>query len=78
MQSLFDRWIPGWKLDNFNMRSALNIPDDDLWRAHQAAKNDLCDYIMKKTSEVFSLDVLTLGFARRTTSYKRPKAHGGK
>ncbi len=73
MQSLFERWIPGWKLDNFNMRSALNIPDEDLWRAHQAAKNDLCAYIMKKTDEVFSLDVLTLGYARRATSYKRPK-----
>lgn len=73
MQSLFEKWIPDWKLDNFNMRSSLSIPDDDLWRAHQAAKNDLCDYIVNETGEQFSLDVLTLGFARRATSYKRPK-----
>ena len=73
MQSLFERWIPGWKLDSFNMRSALNIPDEDLWRAHQAAKGDLCNYIEKERGERFSLDVLTLGFARRATSYKRPK-----
>jgi len=73
MQSLFEKWIPDWKLDNFNMRSSLSIPDDDLWRAHQSAKNDLCDYIVNETREQFSLDVLTLGFARRATSYKRPK-----
>jgi starch phosphorylase len=44
-----------------------------MWRAHQAGKKELCDLVAKATGEQFSLEVLTLGFARRATSYKRPK-----
>jgi starch phosphorylase len=72
-QNLFERRIPGWKEDSFSLRSALSIPDEEIWRAHQAAKQVLCEVVENRAGEQFSLDVLTLGYARRATSYKRPK-----
>jgi len=72
-QNIFDKYIPGWREDNFSLRAALSIPKDEIWRAHQAAKSTLCERIKSQTNVDFSLDVLTLGYARRATSYKRPK-----
>lgn len=73
MRGLLDRWMPGWRKDAFILRSALAIPDEEIWRAHQGAKKQMCEVVERETGEVFSLEVLTLGFARRATSYKRPK-----
>lgn len=73
MAGLLDRWMPGWQGDGFLLRAALAIPDGEMWGAHQAAKKELCELVEAETGEVFSLEVLTLGFARRATSYKRPK-----
>lgn len=68
---LFDRHIPGWRSDNFSLRYALSIGDDDVWQAHQLAKQGLLDYINRETNAGFDAHVLTLGFARRATAYKR-------
>jgi glycogen phosphorylase len=69
---LFDRFIPGWRRDNFSLRYAFGIPDNDLWQAHQQAKNALIEYVNQYASVRFDTDRLTLGFGRRATSYKRP------
>ncbi len=69
--ALFDNYIAGWRQDNFSLRYALSIPDEDLWRAHEAAKRNLIDYVNRETNAGFDLNVLTLGFGRRATSYKR-------
>ena len=69
--SLFDRFIKGWRRDNFSLRYALGIPDDELWQAHQRSKSELIDFINRQSITTFDSDVLTLGFARRATSYKR-------
>jgi starch phosphorylase len=71
-QTLFDRFIPGWRADSFNLRSALNIPDDQIWLAHQAAKDELLAYVDRQTGRRLSHGILTLGFARRAAAYKRP------
>jgi starch phosphorylase len=68
---LYDRYIPGWKSDPFSLRYALNIPDDEVWNAHQKSKEELIDYINRLTNYEFNKDVLTIGFARRATAYKR-------
>jgi starch phosphorylase len=70
-QKLFDHYLPGWRRDNFLLRNAMLIPDDELFAAHQSAKQRLFNYIKKKTGTILDLEVLTIGFARRATPYKR-------
>ncbi|MHA1820534.1 MAG: alpha-glucan family phosphorylase [Promethearchaeota archaeon] len=48
------------------------IDPDDLWRAHLKAKRDLLDYQKSHSYVLFDDDILTIGFARRLTGYKRP------
>ncbi|MDD5497232.1 MAG: alpha-glucan family phosphorylase [Atribacterota bacterium] len=68
---LYDQYIPGWKSDSFSLRYALNIPDREVWDAHQKAKEELIDYINEVTNLEFDPAILTIGFARRATAYKR-------
>jgi starch phosphorylase len=70
-QQLYDRYIPGWKQDNFSLRYALSIPKPEVWQAHMQAKKQLIHYVNRETNVGMDVDVLTLGFARRATAYKR-------
>jgi glycogen phosphorylase len=70
-QELFDRYIPGWRKDSFMLRYALNISREDVWNAHQRARRLLLDRVNRETNAGMKEDVLTLGFARRATAYKR-------
>jgi starch phosphorylase len=69
---LFDHHIPGWREDNFSLRSALSIPPMELWQAHQAAKRELIGHVNRQTNAGLDADVLTLGFARRATTCTLP------
>lgn len=69
--ALFDRYIPGWRQDNFNLRYALGIPTGEIWQAHTEAKKRLIDYANHETNAGLSEQMLTIGFARRATAYKR-------
>ncbi|RPI78674.1 MAG: alpha-glucan family phosphorylase [Desulfobacteraceae bacterium] len=68
---LYDRHIPGWKEDNFSLRYALSIPKLEVWEAHSLAKKDLIQHVNRETGAGMDAEVLTLGFARRSTTYKR-------
>lgn len=68
---LFDRHVPGWREDNASLRSALNIPKDEIWQAHTTAKEQLIQEINQRTDAGFEADMFTLGFARRAATYKR-------
>jgi glycogen phosphorylase len=68
---VFDRHIPGWQLDNFSLRYALRLPADELWNAHQAAKQRMIDSVNREMSAGLDVQTLTIGFARRATAYKR-------
>ena len=68
---LFDLHIPGWRQDNFSLRYALSIPDEEIWDAHQRAKHLLIDYANREVNAGFDKDFLTIGFARRAAPYKR-------
>ena len=71
LAALFDKFIPGWRQDNFSLRYALSIADNDIWNAHQTAKRSLIDRVNRESNAGFDLDVLTLGFGRRAAGYKR-------
>ena len=70
-QDLFDKYIPGWREDNFNLRYALSIPGPEIWQAHMQAKRELIHYVNRETNKGMDTDILTLGFARRAAAYKR-------
>jgi len=70
-RDLFDKYIPGWRGDNFNLRYALSIPGEEIWQAHSQAKHELIHYVNRETNKGMDTDILTLGFARRAAAYKR-------
>jgi len=70
-QELFDRHIPGWREDNFSLRFAHSLPLTEIWDAHQAARRLLAERVRLATGVTLDPHVLTLGFARRATAYKR-------
>lgn len=39
LSQLFDRYIPGWKQDNFSLRYALSIPKEQIWRRIRRRRN---------------------------------------
>jgi starch phosphorylase len=70
-QELFDRHIPGWRQDNFALRSALSIPKDEIWEAHRKAKQELISYTNRETNAGMDKEHFTIGFGRRAATYKR-------
>ena len=70
-QQLFDRYIPSWREDNYSLRSALGLPEEEVWSAHLIAKHELLEVVRKKTGLNLDPDAFTIGFARRATGYKR-------
>jgi starch phosphorylase len=68
---LYDKYLPGWANEPELFVRVGRIPDIEVWEAHQAAKRVLLDYVMKQTGVEMDLNVLTIGFARRATAYKR-------
>jgi len=71
-QALYDREIPNWRTDPHRLRYVANVALEDVRRAHAQAKWRLMLEVNERTNAGFDKDVLTLGFARRATAYKRP------
>jgi starch phosphorylase len=70
-EELYDHYIPGWRQDSFSFRYALSIPKEEVWKAHIRAKKELLKYVSDKTKAAMDVEMLTIGFARRATPYKR-------
>lgn len=70
-QAVFNRYIPGWQKDNFRLRYALSLPKLEVWNAHLAAKRKLLERVNRETGAGLDENVLTIGFARRASTYKR-------
>ena len=70
-QNLYDRHLPDWRNDQLSLRYAISIPGTEIWAAHREAKLALVDEVNRETNAGFDRDVLTIGFARRATAYKR-------
>ncbi len=72
MAKLFDKYIPGWANEPELFVRSGSIPELELWEAHRSAKRKLLTYVGEATGIIMDTNVLTLGFARRATAYKRP------
>jgi starch phosphorylase len=70
-RTLFDQHIPDWRQDPLSLRYAAAIPLAEIEAAHVVAKRALIARINQRRGVTFSPEVLTLGFARRATAYKR-------
>lgn len=71
-RALFDRHLPGWSRDPSTLRSALNIPGDEIWEAHRKAKQRLLNHVEAQGDQSLDPEAFTIGFGRRATAYKRP------
>jgi glycogen phosphorylase len=69
---LYDVNFPQWQHEPEILVRALQLPEEDVWRCHQAAKADLVALSKDLTGASLDPDLPTLGFARRMTGYKRP------
>ena len=70
-QQLFDRHIPEWRRDNLYLRYAHKIDAAEIGQTHHASKCALLAALREKSGASFNEKVLTIGFARRATQYKR-------
>lgn len=71
-QELFNQYFPLWQQDNFKLRYARSIPKQEIWNAHMRCKKELIEFVNGQTGAEMEENVLTIGFARRATTYKRP------
>jgi starch phosphorylase len=70
-KKLYDEYIPGWSNEPELFVRVDNVPDERIWTTHQMAKHELLQEVKNRTGIDMSPDVLTIGFARRATPYKR-------
>jgi len=71
MQGIFDRSLPRWRKDNFQLRYAIDVPLRDIEKAHAESKRSLLDIVAERTGIQLRTNVFTIGFARRVATYKR-------
>ncbi|RJS84243.1 alpha-glucan family phosphorylase [Candidatus Bathyarchaeota archaeon] len=70
-RKLFDKYIPGWANEPELLVRVGVIPDDELWEAHMKAKKHLLEFVHERVEVTMDSEILTIGFARRATAYKR-------
>ncbi len=70
-QRLFDRNVPGWREDNQSLRYVTYVALEEVEQAHREAKRTLLDHIRADHGRELDPDAFTIGFARRSTAYKR-------
>ncbi len=68
---LYDKYLPGWANEPELLVRVDNIPDQEIHDAHIKAKVSLFQYIEETTGTQLDPEILTIGFARRVTAYKR-------
>jgi hypothetical protein len=71
MGKLFDGHFPEWRRDSLYLRYAIVIPLEQIRDAHARAKAALLEEVQRRTGTALDPAVLTVGFARRATPYKR-------
>jgi glycogen phosphorylase len=71
IQQMLDERIPAWRRDNLYLRNAIDLPEQEILKAHMRAKESLLAEVASRTGLVLNPRVLTLGFARRAATYKR-------
>ncbi len=72
MQELYDSYMPGWREHPAALRNAFQITDEEIDSARRRSKEALLAHVRQVTGVALDPEVLTIGFARRFTAYKRP------
>lgn len=70
-KKVFDEYLPGWANEPELFVRIGRVPDGRLWEAHMEAKRLLISLVKETTGVDLAPDILTIGFARRATAYKR-------
>ncbi|MDD3175404.1 MAG: alpha-glucan family phosphorylase [Candidatus Nanoarchaeia archaeon] len=70
---LFDKYTLNWRSNPLELRMAYKIPITELRSKHDECKKELFQYVEEKTKIKLDPEVFTIGFARRSTTYKRPE-----
>src|SRR4051794_18579534 len=68
---LYHDHFPNWRHEPEVLVRADGLDDAAVWEAHRQAKLTLLNRVSRETGSSLSPDVLTIGFARRMTGYKR-------
>jgi starch phosphorylase len=69
---LFDTFVPGWRQRSEQLRQAALIPVEDILQAHRECRDSFLRAIESKVGMPFGGAGIIIGFARRSTEYKRP------
>ncbi len=72
-RELYDRIFPDWRMNPEQLLRIDDVSNDDLLMAHRSQKQFLLGYANSQVQKALSLDVLTIGFARRAAAYKRAR-----
>jgi len=68
---MLDQYIPSWRSNPDELLKIEKIPDETLWDVHNERKKYLLGYANSQVTKALSEEILTIGFARRSASYKR-------
>lgn len=70
---LYNQYVPGWCHEpELLVRADMAISDDEIWRAHEGAKQRLIEQVRILGATALDPALPIIGFARRMTAYKRP------
>lgn len=69
---LYNAFFPGWCHEPELLVLADGLSDEAVWRAHVDAKRDMIELVSSRSGTELDEGVMTVGFARRMTAYKRP------
>ncbi len=72
LRELYNRSFPGWDQRPEKFKNIFQLNSVALWTAHQRAKLDLLDYEKSHSHVLLDSKLLTIGWGRRITEYKRP------
>ncbi len=70
-RNIFDTFLPEWRTNPDKLLEIDKVPDNILLQAHQERKRDLLSYTNSQTGQILDPETLTIGFARRSATYKR-------
>jgi starch phosphorylase len=77
-QEFYDKYLPSWRNTSTAFFKINEMPDDSILQMHNLNKHVLIDFVNKyldqraDTGSRFDYDTLTITFARRFVTYKRP------
>jgi len=72
IKQIFDSEIENWRCHPGMLSRAVKIEDKTIWEAKKKAKRELLDFVREEKDVELDMESFTIGFARRSTGYKRP------